>query len=79
MDFMSLEENIKKALLEDIAPRIQMDGGDIEFVELTENNIVKIELKGACVGCMSANMTLKMGVERYLKLKFPEVQGVEHI
>jgi Fe-S cluster biogenesis protein NfuA len=74
---MSLKEEIQKVIEEDIKPRIQMDGGDIRFIDFTEDNIVYIILEGACVGCPASGITLKMGIEKYLKLKFPEVQAVE--
>ncbi len=53
---MSNEETVTKvkATLEELRPYLQMDGGDMEFVELTEDNIVKIRLQGACAGCPGA-------------------------
>ena len=65
-----------KEILEQIRPALQADGGDIEFVELTEDGIVKVRLKGACGCCPMSTMTLKMGVERTLKEKLPAVKEV---
>ena len=76
---MALREQVEKVLSEQIAPRLQADGGDIEFVEVTEDNIVKVRLRGACAGCPGAQMTLRMGVERILKEAIPEVAGVEAV
>ena len=53
-----MEEKIKEALGQ-IRPFLQRDGGDIEFVELTEDNIVKVKLQGHCAGCPGAQMTLR--------------------
>jgi Fe-S cluster biogenesis protein NfuA len=60
-----------------IRPLLQADGGDIEFVAMDEETgAVSVRLQGACRGCPSAAMTLKMGVERYLKEKVPQVTEV---
>jgi Fe-S cluster biogenesis protein NfuA len=63
-------------VIESVRPMLQNDGGDVEFVELTEDNSVKVRLQGACRGCPSAAMTLKMGIERLLKERVPEVKEV---
>ena len=60
-----MEDKIKAAL-EQIRQVLQRDGGDIEFVELTADNIVKVRLQGHCAGCPGARMTLKGIVERIL-------------
>ena len=65
--------------LEQIRPFLQRDGGDIEFVEYTEDNIVKVRLQGHCAGCPGAQMTLKSVVERILKESYPEIAGVEAV
>ncbi|MFI4861207.1 MAG: NifU family protein [Phycisphaerales bacterium JB063] len=67
------------AVLERIRPAIQMDGGDLELVEITDANVVRIRLMGACVGCPSSSITLKMGIERNLIEKVPAVAGVEQV
>jgi len=71
----SLKEQIAE-VVESIRPMLQNDGGDIELVEVTEDNTVKVRLQGACRGCPGAQMTLKMGVERLLKERVPEVKEV---
>ena len=63
-------------VIDSIRPMLQNDGGDIEFIELTADNAVKVRLQGACRGCPGAQMTLKMGVERLLKERVPEVKEV---
>ncbi len=73
-----MEQKIKDALAQ-IRPYLQRDGGDIEFVELTEDNIVKVKLQGHCAGCPGAQMTIKGVVERLLKESYPEIQGVEAV
>ena len=67
------------AVLDQIRPRLQMDGGDVELVEITEDNIVKVRLRGACAGCPGAMMTLKAGIERILRQAVPEVTSVEQV
>ena len=64
-----------KAVIEKIRPRLQMDGGDIELIDV-EDGKVKVRLKGACAGCPGAQMTLKMGVERIIKEEVPDVKEV---
>ena len=73
----NLEQKVKEAL-EYIRPSLQNDGGDIEFVR-TEGNKVYVKLKGACAGCMMAQMTLKNGVERMLKYNIDENLEVENL
>ena len=73
-----MEEQIKEAL-EEIRVVLQRDGGDLEFVELTPDNIVKVRLQGHCVGCPGAQMTLRMVVQQILEERVPEVAGVEAV
>ena len=68
-----------QAALEDVRPHLQMDGGDVELVEVTDDGVVKVKLTGACAGCPMSQMTLKWGVENYLKKKIPEVKSVESV
>ncbi|PKL26040.1 MAG: hypothetical protein CVV47_02605 [Spirochaetae bacterium HGW-Spirochaetae-3] len=68
-------ESIKKAI-EDVRPSLQADGGDIELISVSEEGKVTVRLKGACGSCPMAVMTLKQGVEAYLKKVVPEVTEV---
>ena len=69
-----------KAVLLEIAPYIQQDGGDLEFIEYNaQTGVVSVRLHGACVGCSLAAITLKAGVERTLKAKVPGVVRVEAV
>lgn len=72
-------EDKVKAVLETLRPYLQMDGGDLEFVELTDEKVVKVRLKGACAGCPGAMYTLKMGIERKVKEEIPDVVSVEAV
>lgn len=65
-----------QAALENIRPNLQADGGDVELVEVTEDGVVKVRLLGACHGCPMSQMTLKMGIEKYLQKEIPEVKEV---
>lgn len=67
-----------EAVINEIRPLLQADGGDIELVDV-EDGVVKVRLHGACAGCPGAQMTLKMAVERRLKEQIPEVQRVEPV
>jgi Fe-S cluster biogenesis protein NfuA len=68
-------EEVKSAL-DLVRPALQADGGDVELVEITEDGVVKVRLKGACGCCPMSTMTLKMGIERTLKEKVPGVKEV---
>ncbi|HON12688.1 MAG TPA: NifU family protein [Treponema sp.] len=70
-----LEERIKTAL-EDVRPSLQADGGDVEFVSVSEDGVVSLKLTGACGSCPMSQMTLRMGIEKYLKKVVPEVTAV---
>lgn len=62
-----------------IRPAVQADGGDVELVGVTPDQIVQIRLHGACVGCPSATVTLQMGIERNLREHVPQVRGVQAV
>jgi Fe-S cluster biogenesis protein NfuA len=66
-------------VIEQIRPYLQQDGGDIQFIELTDDNIVNVELMGACGSCPYSMMTLKSGVETAVKKAIPEIQSVEAV
>jgi Fe-S cluster biogenesis protein NfuA len=72
-----MREEIAQAL-EEVRPHLQVDGGDVELVDV-EDGVVKVRLTGACAGCPMSQMTLKWGVENYLKKKVPSVKSVEAV
>ncbi len=78
---MEREEQIKeiKEVLDAIAPFVQADGGDVEFVDLTPEGVVQIRLLGACVGCGLADVTVYQGIEQALTEEVEGVIGVELI
>lgn len=63
---------IQVCIDEKIRPFIQLDGGEIELVELTPEKVLKVRLHGACVGCMASSMTLQYGVQNAINEEFPE-------
>ncbi|RLC27451.1 MAG: NifU family protein [Deltaproteobacteria bacterium] len=67
-----------RAILDQIRPALQADGGDVELVDV-DNGVVKVRLQGACAGCPMSQMTLKNGIERILKEKIPAVKSVEGV
>ena len=75
---MTLIEKIEKAL-SDIRPFLEADQGNITLVEVTEENIVKVQLHGACSTCEMSMMTLKAGVEESIKKAAPEIIRVEAV
>lgn len=73
-----LKEKVEKAL-SGIRPALQADGGDVELIDVTDEGIVKLRLKGACGCCPMSTYTLKMGIEQRLKEEIPEVKAVEQV
>lgn len=73
-----MEEKIKKFLDKKIKPMLEFHGGDVEFVDF-QKGVLKVKLKGACVGCPMSEMTLKQGIEKQIQGKIPEVKKVEAI
>lgn len=74
---MSVEDKIKE-VLKQVRPSLQADGGDVKFVEYI-NNVVMVELLGACGTCPMSTITLKQGIETAVKNAVPEVISVENI
>lgn len=68
-----------EAVLDEIRPALQADGGDVELVDVTKEGIVKVRLVGACAGCPMSTMTLAFGIERTLKERVPEIKRVESV
>lgn len=69
-----MKEQVEEVLKE-IRPSLQADGGDIELIDVNDG-VVKVRLMGACGSCPMSQMTLKMGVEKSLQEKIPEVKEV---
>jgi len=69
-----------KSELEKIRPHLQMDGGDVEFVDFEEKEgVLKLRLSGACVGCPMSQMTLQDGVGRAIKKEVTEVKEIQSV
>ncbi len=78
---MTTEEikvNVEKAL-DEIRPFLQSDGGDIALLSIENDNLVRVQLKGACVGCSVNQMTLKSGVEMTIKKYVPQIEYVINV
>lgn len=73
-----MKEEVEKAI-QKIRPQLQADGGDIQFVSVSQEGKVLVRLTGACHGCPMAQMTLKQGVERFLKDTVPGVVSVDSV
>jgi Fe-S cluster biogenesis protein NfuA len=73
-----LEEKIKN-VIDQIRPYLEADGGDISFVNLTDDYVVNVQLHGACASCSMSIMTLKQGVEQAVIKALPEIKSVEAI
>lgn len=71
-----LNERVQSAI-QDVRPSLQADGGDIELVSVSEDGVVTVRLTGSCGSCPYSIMTLKQGVEAYLKKVVPEVKELQ--
>jgi len=78
---IKVKENIKEQIreaIEEVRPNLQADGGDVELVDV-KDGVVMVRLKGACAGCPMSTMTVKWGVENFLKKKVPGITRVETV
>ncbi|MBN1790078.1 MAG: NifU family protein [Bacteroidales bacterium] len=66
-------QKINKAI-DEVRPYLVADGGDVELVDLTDDNTVKVRLMGACDGCPFSMMTLQAGIEQAIRKNFPEMK-----
>ncbi len=73
-----LHQRVEDAL-QTIRPYLEADGGDVEIVEITSDNIVRLELKGACKTCNMSHMTMRAGIEETIKKSVPEIRGIESV
>ncbi|HPH46653.1 MAG TPA: NifU family protein [Chryseolinea sp.] len=79
MNTLSLEDitkNIETAL-DSIRPYLMADGGNVKVLELSSDNVLKLEFVGACGSCPMSTMTFKAGVEEAIKKAVPEVKSIE--
>ncbi len=72
-----MKESVQTAI-DKIRPMLQRDGGDVELVSV-EEGVVKVRLQGACKGCPMSQMTLKNGIEKFIKQEVPEIDRVESV
>lgn len=78
MDTQLLHDKVNIAL-EQLRPYLKSDGGDMELVEITSDNIVRVKLLGACKTCNMSAMTLQAGLVEALKSSAPQIVGVEAV
>ena len=63
--------------LDEIRPALEMDGGTVELLEITSDNVVRLAMVGACAGCPMSALTLRLGIERLLKERVPSITAIE--
>jgi Fe-S cluster biogenesis protein NfuA len=76
MSTATIEREKVEEVLAMVRPYLQSDGGDVELVNITEDNIVELRLKGACGSCPSSTYTLKLGIEEQLRQHVPGIKDV---
>jgi Fe-S cluster biogenesis protein NfuA len=75
---MTAMKELVQKVIDQIRPMLQRDGGDVELVGV-DGGVVQVRLQGACKGCPMSQMTLKNGIEKFLKQQIPEVNRVESV
>ena len=78
MENTTLTERVEHAL-NSIRPYLETDGGNVKLLEITDENVVMLELLGNCITCPMSSMTLKAGVEEAIKRSVPEIRAVNAI
>jgi len=73
-----LQETVEK-ILDQIRPTLQRDGGDVEFVDISSDQVLKVRLTGACQGCPMSRVTLKEGIEKFVRSELPTIRAVEAV
>jgi Fe-S cluster biogenesis protein NfuA len=76
MEGVNIMREQVESVLNEIKPSLQADGGDVELIDVSEDGVIQVRLTGACGNCPMSQLTLKMGIERILKEKVPEVKEV---
>jgi Fe-S cluster biogenesis protein NfuA len=71
-----LKQRVEQVIEEKIRPFLVRDGGNIQLVDVTDEGVVQVKLRGACAGCPGALMTLQFGVQRILQQEIKEVTQV---
>lgn len=76
---ISKDEQVE-IVLNEARPYLEMHGGGIQLIEVTDDGVVRVSLRGHCVGCALSTVTLRLGVEQLLKQRLPEfVTGLEEV
>lgn len=73
-----LQQKVEDAL-DTIRPYLEADGGNVEIIEITDDNIVRLELIGACKTCNMSHMTMRSGIEETIRKSVPEIKGIESV
>jgi len=73
---MAVTRELVENALEKTRDALRGDGGDVELVDVSDDGVVEVRLKGACHGCPMATMTLKSLIERVLKKELPDIKEV---
>jgi Fe-S cluster biogenesis protein NfuA len=76
MEGVNIMREQVESVLNEIKPSLQADGGDVELIDVSEDGVIQVKLTGACGSCPMSQLTLKMGIERILKERVPEVKEV---
>ena len=73
-----MRERVEVALNQ-IRPTLQKDGGDVLLVDVSPEGVVKVRMTGACRGCQMSDVTLREGIEKFLRSEVPEITAVESV
>jgi Fe-S cluster biogenesis protein NfuA len=71
----TLQQRVEQAL-DSIRPYLEADGGNVEVVEITDDQTLKLQLKGACRTCNMSHMTMRSGIEETIRRAVPEIKQI---
>ena len=74
----SLEGQVDRAL-DEMRPYIHSHGGEVNVLEVTDQGIARLQMIGSCNGCPMSMLTMRLGIERILADKVPDLKGAEAV
>ncbi|MCF8331457.1 MAG: NifU family protein [Bacteroidales bacterium] len=66
-------------VLQPVSNHVRQDGGDLKIIELTPQNVLRVELLNACANCKLSKLLFKEGMLKIIQKRIPEIQNIEII
>ena len=78
VEIQDLEAQVDR-VLDELRPYIHSHGGEVNVLEVTEEGIARLQMVGSCNGCPMSMLTMRLGIERLLAEKLPQLKGAEAV